>query len=172
MAQRRRYSTDGTAAYNVFSIYDTAARPLVRRTLLPEEPTRKKAEPVARPARRVGALYWLATASVLGLLLLTVFSFVALYDAKSESAELTSRADELVEENRALTAQFEQSIDLDELEAQAEKLGLHRARPDEIVTVDVPARDTTEVVAAQTGLFDEIAAFFDGLIQNVAAYFS
>ena len=80
----------------------------------------------------------------------------------------------LAEEEKALTALYEQSIDLDKIAARAAELGLHPATADEIVTVRVPGGDTTEVFdqPEETGVFAQIGEIFRGVFRNVAEYFS
>lgn len=172
MAQREQYRTNGAAAYDVFA--DSTARQLVRRTLLPEEPRRKTKKAKALPQRRVSLLRVTGVALTLGLLLLSVFSFVSLYEAQSRTAELEDTYAALAEEQKELTALYEQGIDLDRIAARAEKLGLHRATGDEIVTVHVPGGDSTEVFeqAEEPGFFAQIGEIFRGVFRNVAEYFS
>lgn len=169
MAQWEQYRTDGVAAYDIYA--DSTARQLVRKTLLPEEPHRAAK---ALPKRRFRALRLLAIVLTLGLLLLSVFSFVSLYEAQSATAELKDTYAALAEEEKALTALYEQSIDLDKIAARAAELGLHPATADEIVTVRVPGGDTTEVFdqPEETGVFAQIGEIFRGVFRNVAEYFS
>lgn len=169
MAQWEQYRTDGVAAYDIYA--DSTARQLVRKTLLPEEPHRAAK---ALPKRRVSVLRLFAIALTLGLLLLSVFSFVSLYEAQSVTAELEDTYAALSEEEKALTALYEQSIDLDKIAARAAELGLHPATGDEIVTVRVPGGDTTEVFdqPEETGVFTQIGEIFRGVFRNVAEYFS
>lgn len=164
------YRTDGAAAYDIFS--DSTARQLVRRTLLPEEP-RRTAKKVL-PRRSYGVARLLAISLTLALLLLSVFSFVSLYEAQTVAAELEDTYAALSEEEKELTALYEQGIDLDRIETRAEAMGLHRASGDEIVTVRVPDGDTTEVFAApeEAGFFARIGEIIRGVFQNVAEYFS
>ena len=119
MAQWEQYRTDGVAAYDIYA--DSTARQLVRKTLLPEEPHRAAK---ALPKRRFRVLRLLAIVLTLGLLLLSVFSFVSLYEAQSATAELKDTYAALAEEEKALTALYEQSIDLDKIAARAAELGL------------------------------------------------
>lgn len=165
----QQYRTDGVAAYDIFS--DSTARQFVRRTLLPEEPHRAAK---ALPKRRFSLLRVVAIALTLGLLLLSVFSFVSLYEAQSAVAELEDTYAALAEEEKALSALYEQSIDLDKIAARAAELGLHPASGDEIVTIRVPGGDSTEVFSEpeEPGLFTQLGEIFRGVFQNVAEYFS
>ncbi len=169
MAQREQYRTNGAAAYDIFA--DSTARQLIRRTLLPEEPRRAAK---ALPKQRVSVLRLLAIALTLGLLLLSVFSFVSLYETQSTAAALEEQYAALEEEQRELTALYEQEIDLDAIEARAEALGLHRASGDEIVTVHVPDGDTTEVyeLPQDGGFFAQAGAIIGGVFRNLTEYFS
>lgn len=171
MAQREQYRTDGAAAYDIFA--DSTARQLMRRTLLPEEPRRRTVKKVL-PQRRVGAVRVIGIVLTLGLLLLSVFSFVSLYEAQTAAAELEDTYAALAEEEKELTALYERGIDLDRIEARAEKLGLHRATADEIVTVRVPGGDTTEVFEQpeEAGFFEKLGETVRGVFQNIAEYFS
>ena len=171
MAQREQYRTNGAAAYDIFA--DSTARQLMRRTLLPEEPRRRTVKKVL-PQRRVGAVRVIGIALTLGLLLLSVFSFVSLYEAQTAAAELEDTYAALAEEEKELTALYERGIDLDRIEARAEKLGLHRATADEIVTVRIPGGDTTEVFEQpeEAGFFEQLGETVRGVFQNIAEYFS
>ena len=103
-----------------------------------------------------------------------MFSFVSLYEAQTAAAELEDTYAALAEEEKELTALYERGIDLDRIEARAEKLGLHRATADEIVTVCIPGGDTTEVFEQpeEAGFFAKLGETVRGVFQNIAEYFS
>ena len=90
--------------------------------------------------KRISASMFLAvifcfSAAVLVFSLLASIKLAALNDT---AARLRAETAELAEENRSLTAQYEQSISIDEIERYAvEELGMRRCTPEQIEYIDI-----------------------------------
>ena len=155
MAERRRnnftYHTDGSAAYQVDYVpgsRESTARPLPKQQPKPHKKTRKK--PVVHEKIAIAPFAVLGVALALFMLVLVLFGYVQIYEAGSEVANLEDRIATLQEENKKLQTQFENAVDLQQIEQSARELGMQQPSSKQKITVRVPVEDVT-VISAETG---------------------
>ena len=176
MARREEYRTNGSAAYDIYAggAMRNTALPKERPERLPDAPARR--QPVrktrAKPAFSPFAL--LGGAMVCVMLFLVVFSYVRLYEAKSEVGELESELSELNEEKARLQSKYEGALDLEMVEKRAKELNMRKPGPSHIVYVQVQADDTAEVYSApaEQNLFQRIFTVFRSVFTDAVEYFS
>ena len=174
MPKYDEYRTNGSAAYDLHSVRDNTARPLKQPERLPDAPER------AKPVRRVKTRLAIAPFTVLGtavavvMLFLVIFSYVRLYEAQSAVSDLKETKTLLTEEQQRLRSQYENSLDLEAIEARALELGMRQPLPSQIVYVEVAAGDSVELgeVQEERNLFEQIYDAFYGVISDVVEYFS
>ena len=174
MPKYDEYRTNGSAAYDLNSVRDNTARPLRQPERLPDAPER------AKPVRRVKTRLAIAPFTVLGtavavvMLFLVIFSYVRLYEAQSAVSDLKETKTLLTEEQQRLRSQYENSLDLEAIEARALELGMRQPLPSQIVYVEVAAGDRVELgeVQEERNLFEQIYDAFYGVISDVVEYFS
>ena len=174
MPKYDEYRTNGSAAYDLHSVRDNTARPLRQPERLPDAPER------AKPVRRVKTRLAIAPFTVLGtavavvMLFLVIFSYVRLYEAQSAVSDLKKTKTLLTEEQQRLRSQYENSLDLEAIEARALELGMRQPLPSQIVYVEVAAGDSVELgeVQEERNLFEQIYDAFYGVISDVVEYFS
>ena len=174
MPKYDEYRTNGSAAYDLHSVRDNTARPLRQPERLPDAPER------AKPVRRVKTRLAIAPFTVLGtavavvMLFLVIFSYVRLYEAQSAVSDLKDTKTLLTEEQQRLRSQYENSLDLEAIEARALELGMRQPLPSQIVYVEVAAGDSVELgeVQEERNLFEQIYDAFYGVISDVVEYFS
>ena len=174
MPKYDEYRTNGSAAYDLHSVRDNTARPLKQPERLPDAPER------AKPVRRVKTRLAIAPFTVLGtavavvMLFLVIFSYVRLYEAQSAVSDLKDTKSTLTEEQQRLRSQYENSLDLEAVEARALELGMRQPLPSQIVYVEVAAGDSVELgqVREERNLLEQIYDAFYGVISDVVEYFS
>ncbi len=174
MPKYDEYRTNGSAAYDLHSVRDNTARPLKQPERLPDAPER------AKPVRRVKTRLAIAPFTVLGtavavvMLFLVIFSYVRLYEAQSAVSDLKDTKSTLTEEQQRLRSQYENSLDLEAIEARALELGMRQPLPSQIVYVEVAAGDSVELgqVQEERNLLEQIYDAFYGVISDVVEYFS
>ena len=174
MPKYDEYRTNGSAAYDLHSVRDNTARPLRQPERLPDAPER------AKPVRRVKTRLAIAPFTMLGpavavvMLLLVIVSYVRLYEAQSAVSDLKETKTLLTEEQQRLRSQYENSLDLEAIEARALELGMRQPLPSQIVYVEVAAGDSVELgeVQEERNLFEQIYDAFYGVISDVVEYFS
>ena len=136
----------------------------------------KKAKaPAGRPgAGEARAEAAVGAAAALFLLFLVVFSYVRLYELKSEVGELKQTVVKLNEQSDALRSEYEAKIDLQQVERRARELGLHEASPLQKIYVEVAPADTTEVYTppAERNVFERVYDAFRYVLSDLKAYFS
>ena len=174
MPKYDEYRTNGSAAYDLHRVHDNTARPLQQPERLPDAPER------AKPVRRVKARLAIAPFTVLGtavavvMLFLVIFSYVRLYEAQSMVSDLKDTKSTLTVEQQRLRSQYENSLDLEAVEARARELGMRQPLPSQIVYVEVAAGDSVELseVQEERNLLEQIYDAFYGVISDVVEYFS
>ena len=145
----RQYRTDGSAAVDVYAARENTARSLSKKPKrLPDVPAREK--PAQRPRAAISLTAVVGAAAALFLLFLVVFSYVRLYELKSEVGELQ------------------------QVERRARELGLHEASPLQKIYVEVAPADTTEVYTppAERNVFERVYDAFRYVLSDLKAYFS
>ncbi len=159
MAQRRdkmTYSVNGSAAYQ--PSYGTPGRESTARPLPERKPERRQA-PARQPRRQprkvvhekiaIAPFGVLGIALALGLLVLVLFGYVQIYESGSQVSDLQDRLTELKEENHKLQSEFDNAVDLQQVEKRAMELGMQRPSAKQSVSVEVPVEDVT-VISGRT----------------------
>ena len=92
---------------------------------------------------------------------------VKLTEAADENAKLRQNLDEITEENTRLTARFENSIDLAELEEYAKTvLGMQMPGSERIIQINVPVQDKAVILS------NTVKTDADKLVGSIMEYFS
>ena len=92
---------------------------------------------------------------------------IKLTEAADENAKLRQKLDEITEENTRLTARFESSIDIAELEQYAKTvLGMQMPGSERIIQIDVPVQDKAVILS------DTVKTDADKLVGSIMEYFS
>ena len=150
----RQYRTDGSAAVDVYAARESTARSLSKKPKrLPDVPAREK--PAQRPRAAISLTAVVGAAAALFLLFLVVFSYVRLYELKSEVGELKQTVVKLNEQSDALRSEYE-------------------ASPLQKIYVEVAPADTTEVYTppAERNVFERVYDAFRYVLSDLKAYFS
>lgn len=172
-----RYRMNGSAAYDIYAeplSTNHAAQPLRQPERLPDA----KAAP--RPARKVKAQMAISPLTILGtaaaavMLLLVVFSYVRVYEAKSEVADMKNELQLLNEEQARLQSQYDSALDLEAVEKRAKELNMRQAGPSQIVYVQVDTKDTAEVYTAprERNIFERAYDAMRSAFSDAVEYFS
>lgn len=172
----KEYRTNGSAAYDIryTARNQNTARPLERPERLPDAPVRR--QPVQKVKARVAVSPFaiVGTAVALVMLFLVLFSYVRMFEAKSDVGRLTSQLSELNTQNERLQSQYANALDMEAVETRAKELGMRQPGPSQIVYVHVSGGDTTEVYSApeQRGFFAEIYDAFRSVFTDALEYFA
>ena len=177
MAQHDRYRSNGSAAYDIYAEplhKQNTAQPVRKPERLPEVPTRTA--PVRKQKAKIGISPFAVLGTVVAaLMVLTVlFSYVRLYETKSEIGALESELAALNEEQARLQSQYDNALDLEAVEKRAKELNMRQAGPSQIVYVQVDTTDTAEVYTApeKQNFFARIFDAFKGTFTDAVEYFS
>lgn len=168
--QRIPYPTNGSAAYD-YRRYGSAAPQQVPHRGLPEE--RRRPEPVRRVRAKlaVAPFALLGMAAALGMLILVVFSYVQLYEAKSRVSQLDSELAALQQEQQTLSSQFESQVDLAAVEQRALELGMVQASSVQTVYLNLSDGDRGEVVQQDSDQASLVERFCAG-VERLVSYLS
>lgn len=170
----REYRSNGSAAYDIHYNQRNTARPLEQPQRLPDAPVRRQPVQKVKAKVAVSPFAVLGTAVVLVMLFFVLFSYVRMYEAKSQVGELQSQLSELNTQNERLRSQYVSSLDMDAVEARAKELGMRQAGPSQIIYVQVSGSDSTEVYSApqERGFFGSIYDAFRSLFRDAVEYFA
>lgn len=165
------YRTNGSAALNIYT-QESTARPLERPQRLPDAPKQKK--PKEKLRLHVSAFTIAGGAVALLMLVLVVFSFARMFEEQSKVASLQSVSAELSQKQERLTAEYEQSLDLKQVEQRARQLGMREVQPSQIREIEIAAGDTTQVFDApeERNIFEQVFDAFRSLFRDAMEYFS
>ena len=165
------YRTNGSAALNIYT-QESTARPLERPQRLPDAPARKQQKEKLRLT--VSPFTILGGAVAILMLLLVVFSYVRMFEEKSEVSAMQETRTALTQEQERLTATYEQSLDLKEVEQRARQLGMREPLPSQIREIEIAAGDTTQVFDApeESNIFVQVFDAFQSLFRDAVEYFS
>lgn len=149
MASRKnwiRYSTMGAVALD--SYYASTARPF------PKEEPKPRPRPAQRPAPartlvRTGIPALVARAVCWTLVVLTLFGFLQVAEANQRNRALLQQVQSLEAQREALQAEFDRTVDLDAVLAQARAMGMRDPERAEHIELEVPKADPEPV--AQEG---------------------
>ena len=124
------YSTNGAAAYDVYSVENTIRQPVrePERHELPQERELPQKRQRVRARTAVAPFTILGAAISACMMILVIFGYVQLFEATSRVSKLESQLQSLQEEQLLLQSKYEGKIDLAGIEEQAETLGLKNPR--------------------------------------------
>lgn len=169
-----KYRENGSAAYDIYSSRESTARPLERPNRLPEKPLIAVPETTVRTALRISPAVVFGIAAAAILLFLVIFSYMRLYEAQSEVSNLKTEREELLAEREQLRADYENALDLEEVEERARKMGMHEPLNSQITYIEVDAGDTTEIYTPpeERNFFEQVFYAFKDTVADVVEYFS
>ena len=168
---RVSYRTNGAAAYDIRA-YGNAA-PEIQRPGLPQE----RRQPVRRV--RVKAKLAVSPFGVVGILasacmlVLVIFGYVQLYEAKTQVSDLNDQLTALNAENQTLRSEYESKIDLSAIEKRATELGMIQAGAGQTVYLNLSGSDRAEVLGEAranglTSLFEAIKSSVESLVSYLS----
>ena len=162
---------NGSAALSIYT-QESTARPLERPQKLPDAPAQKKPKEKLRLV--VSPFTILGGAVAVLMLLLVVFSFVRMFEEQSRVSTLQETRASLTKEHERLTATYEQSLDLKQVEQRARQLGMREVQPSQIREIEIAAGDTTQVFSApeERNIFEQVFEAFRSLFRDAVEYFS
>lgn len=153
---------------------ENTARPLREPSRLPRQPRRRKPRPRPQAKLRISPLSLVGCATALVLLFLVIFSYVCLYEARSDLAQQEKALQELTQEHERLSAEYESSMDLEAIAQRARQLGMHEPLPSQLRYVQVETADSTTLYG-ETERENPVARFFGAfgsLFSDLVEYFS
>ena len=174
MAAERRpyYSTNGAAAYDVYS--QNAVRQPVRepeRHELPQERELPRKQQRVRAKTAVAPFGILGAACAACMMILVIFGYVQLFEASSRVSRLESRLQSLQEEQLLLQSKYEGKIDLAAIEEKALELGLKKPSQEQIVYVNLTGTDQAEIYRTEkSSILGEIISAVEQSISDLIAY--
>lgn len=119
------YRSNGSAAYDVRR--RNTAQPLERPERLPDAPARRKPARHVRARLGISPLTALGAAAAVLMLALVVFSYIRLYEARSDVGKLQTQLSTLEEQQARLQSQYDNALDLEQIEKRAKELGMRPA---------------------------------------------
>lgn len=148
--EKRKYDAelyDGSTAYALNQYQGTNARPLPKEEpqRTPQRQPRKTPLPAERQKMVVSPFAVIGIAVALVMMLLVVFSYVQLYESANRVEDMREQVEELTAENHRLRSKYDSSIDLEAVEKRARELGMQQPSSKQMVTVYIPAEDTTVI---------------------------
>lgn len=166
-----QYRTNGSAALNIFT-QESTARPLERPQRLPDAPAQK--QPKEKLRLTVSPFTILGSMVALLMLFFVVFSYVRMYEEQTKVGAMQEVRAALTEEQERLTAEYERSLDLKQVEQRARQLGMREALPSQIREIEIAAGDTTQVFDApeERNIFEQVFDAFQNLFRDMMEYFS
>ena len=136
------YRTNGAAAYDVG---------YTRYTYGNTAPARKSAQKSKRrpkPQKRVRAKLTVAPLAVAGMLLaglmllLVICGYVQLYEATNEVGQLQ-------DESATLQSTYDEKVDLNTVESEAAKLGMHKPNSKQSIELNLSGQDKAEIMTTE-----------------------
>ncbi len=176
MAQRNPYRSNGSAAYDIYAGQNmrSNALPKQRPAQIPDAPARPRRAPKVRTKPAFSPFALLGGAMACVMLFLVIFSYVRLYETKSEVGELQSELSTLSEQKARLQSQYEGALDLEKVEKRAKELNMRKPGPSQIVYVQVQAEDTAEVYTApkEQNIFQRAFTALRNVFTDAVEYFT
>ena len=164
---------NGSAAYQIYPDYQGTAAPEIEHQGLPEErrlPQKKKrvkAKSAVSPFAVVGL------AVVTCLIILVVFGYVQLYEAREQVSTLESQLSSLQEDQVVLESLYEEGIDLPYIEERAAELGLSLPTQEQTVYLNLSGDDQAEIYASEsTNIFQRIIQAIERSARGLVEYLS
>lgn len=143
------YRTNGAAAYDVG---------YTRYTYGNTAPARKSAQKPKRrpkPQKQVRAKLTVAPLAVAGMLLaglmllLVICGYVQLYEATNEVGQLQDEIATLQEKNDRLHSTYDEKVDLNTVESEAAKLGMHKPNSKQSIELNLSGQDKAEIMTTE-----------------------
>lgn len=176
MAQREKYRSNGSAAYDIYAAQNVQnyALPKQRPERLPDAPAHPRPVRKTRTKVAVSPFALIGGAMACLMLLLVVFSYVRLYETKSQVGELESKLSDLNEEQARLQSKYEGALDLEAVEQRAKELNMRKPGPSQIVYIQVGSEDTAEVYTAtkSENFFQRAFSAFKNIFTDALEYFT
>lgn len=176
MAQHEKFRSNGSAAYDIYAARNVQnyALPKQRPEQLPDAPARPRPVRKTRTKVAVSPFALIGGAMACLMLLLVVFSYVRLYETKSQLGEMESKLAELNEEQARLQSKYDSALDLEAVEQRAKELNMRKPGPSQIVYVQVGSEDTAEVYTAQKSenFFQRAISTFKNVFTDALEYFT
>ena len=161
------YSTNGAAAYDVYSVENTLRQPVRQ----PERHELPQERELPQKRQRVRARTAVAPAISACMMILVIFGYVQLFEATSRVSKLESQLQSLQEEQLLLQSKYEGKIDLAGIEEQAETLGLRKPSQEQIVYVNLAGTDQAEIYKTEkSSILSEIIGAVEQSISDLIAY--
>ncbi len=165
------YRTSGAAAYDVYTSYNNAARPLERPQGLPEERPQPQRVQRVKVKTAVAPFTLFGMAAVVCMLVLVIFGYVQLFEATSKVARLETQLENLQQTQAVLESKYEGRINLQDIETKAGALGLKLPTAEQTVYLDLSGADRAEIYHEQkTSVLGEIIAAMEQSISELIAY--
>ena len=125
-----------------------------------------------RARQVVSPLALLSVASIMGLALLVLMSYVQLTMLSAETVKLQGQLEELESENVSLTAQYQRMFDMASVKEAAEAAGMSKPSGTQLGRLDLSAGDSAVAYQQkEPGLFSRILASLHGGVYAVVEYF-
>ena len=177
--EERKYNNpmvNGSAAYDVNRFQESTARPLPQEEpqRAPQRQPRKEHQALPRQKMAVAPFAVVGVVVALVMMILVVFSYVQVYESANRVDDLKDQVAELTAENHRLHSKYDSSINLEVVEQRARELGMKQPSSKQIMTVNIPAEDTT-IITKESGsnlLVDAWDALVDtakGLMEYLTA---
>lgn len=176
-AENRRYTTNGAAAYNVYSNtyadgrYDGNAARRPERQGLPEERAVPRRQERVKVKTAVAPFTLFGMAAAVMMLVLVIFGYVQLFEATTRVGELQSQLKQLNTEQTLLESKYESKIDLKVVQERAEKLGMTMPKEEQVVYISLAGSDRAEIFEEEkTNIVSEIVQAVEESVSNLIAY--
>ena len=167
------YSTNGAAAYDVYSVENTLRQPVRQ----PERHELPQERELPQKRQRVRARTAVAPFTILGaaisacMMILVIFGYVQLFEASSSVSRLENQLASLQEQQMMLKSKYDAKIDLTAAEQHATEIGLTKCQPEQIVYVNLAGTDQAEIYkTAKSSILSEIIGAVEQSISDLIAY--
>ena len=167
------YSTNGAAAYDVYSVENTIRQPVrePERHELPQERELPQKRQRVRARTAVAPFTILGAAISACMMILVIFGYVQLFEATTRVGELQSQLNELTAQQTLLESKYESKIDLKVVQQRAEELGMSAPRDDQVIYVSLSGSDRAEIYEEEkTNILGEIIGAVEESISDLIAY--
>lgn len=162
------YNYNGSAAYDIRS----NAVPKPQPAQLPEEKPVHHTKPVPRAKPAIAPLAVIGIVVAAALLLMVVYSYVQLYEARDRAGELSNQLAAAQTETAKLRSTYESRIDLAAIEARARELGMTQPSLRQTVYLNIAGADHAEVLQVDQRSYAEKAwDAVTGSFRGVLEYF-
>ena len=122
---------------------------------LQPESQRRSRKRRPKPQKRVRAKLTVAPLAVAGMLLaglmllLVICGYVQLYEATNEVGQLQDEIATLQEKNDRLQSTYDEKVDLNTVESEAAKLGMHKPNSKQSIELNLSGQDKAEIMTTE-----------------------